>query len=96
MVIGATSNVHFVLICVSTIRTAPDKFSILVLYNFYFFVVSADLTVVRLGVQFCVHDIVINVLDYCEDSWNIVLQVCYFYIRDCRVKFQPEDSLEYS
>ena len=58
---GASGNVHFVLIAIITFRTAPNKFAVF-LFNLNFAVVSANLTMVAFGVEFGIHNVIVNKL----------------------------------
>ena len=66
---------------VSAVRTLPDQFSVF-FYDLDFACVTAHLTEITLCIQFCVHDIVINVLHYCKYCIQILLHIRYFHVAD--------------
>ncbi len=79
---GSSCHIHFGLVFVLALGALPDKLSVEVFHNPDFPVIPAHLAVVAFGVQLCIHDIVINVLHYRQDSFKVILQVRHFHIAD--------------
>ena len=74
--------VHLVLIAVSAVGAFPDELAVLVVYDLDLSVVSAYLAVIALGVELCVHDVIVDVLHYRNDCLDIVLKVGHLDIAD--------------
>ena len=72
-------NVHLRLVAVMAMRAFPKKLSVL-FHDSDFPVVAANLTVIALGIQFGVHDIIVNVAHDREYGGKIVLHIGYFYV----------------
>ena len=79
---GPSGDVHRVLIAVPAVRALPDQLVVLVSDDHDLSVVSALLAVVALGVELRVHDVVINVLNDCQDRVDIVRHIRDFDIAD--------------
>ena len=101
---GSAGNAHFSLILISTVRAFPDQFAGLVFFDLDFSIVSAYFAVVALGIQLCVHDVVVDELHDGEHRRNIILHVRNFYVADgstrgqlleCRFKFQLAESIDF-
>lgn len=60
---GTTGNVHGFLVGVAAVRAAPDQLVAFVFDDFNFAFVAALLAIVRFGVQFSIHDVIVNMLD---------------------------------
>ena len=73
-------HTHLGLVGVSALRAAPVQFGIFVFVYFDFAIESADLTIVGLGIQFSIHDILIDILHNGQYSIQIVLHIGNFYI----------------
>ena len=92
---GSSGHVHLVLVFVAAVRTYPDEFAMFVALDLDFSVVAADLTVIALGIELCVHDIVINVFHDCQNRLDVVLHIRHFHIADSSSRGQfLELSLE--
>ena len=76
----AAGNVHFGLIAATAFRTFPDKFAVFIGDDFNFTVVAAILAIVAFGVEFGVHNVVVNVLDNTNNRGDIVLHIRHFYV----------------
>ena len=72
-------NVHLRLVAVMAMRAFPKKLSVL-FHDSDFPVVAANLTVIALGIQFGVHDIIVNMLHYRQHSLQISLHIRHFHI----------------
>lgn len=72
---GAAGDVHFVLVGVAAVRTAPNQLAMLILDNLNLLVPATALAVIGLCVEFGVHDVVIDVLQHGHDGRNVVGQV---------------------
>ena len=80
---GASRDIHFVLVTITTVRTFPYKsMCCFILHDLDLAVIAADLTVIGFGVQLSIHDIVIDELHYTENCRNVVLHVRHFHIAD--------------
>ena len=79
---GTTGNTHLGLIPVSTVGAFPYQFAVLILNDPNLSIVAADLTVITLGVQLRIHDILIDVLHNRKYRRNILLHVGNLHIRD--------------
>src|SRR5574344_2117436 len=75
---GSPGNVHLVLVSISALRTFPNQITII--NNLNFSVPTTNLAIIALGVQFSVHDVIINKFHNTKNSRNIVGQVCDFNI----------------
>ena len=78
---GSPSHVQLVLVTVPTLGAFPDQLAA-VLDNFDFAVETAHLAVVALGVQFGVHDVIIDELHQRQHSRDVALHVGNFHIAD--------------
>ena len=79
---GSARYTHHILVTVATVRALPYQFSVFVFYDLDFAGISTFHTVIALGIEFCIHDVVIDILHdgkYCID---IVLHVWHFHIAD--------------
>ena len=79
---GTAGNVHFRLVAVVAGGTFPDELAVGIFSYFYFTVVAAYLTEVALGVQLCVHYVVVDELEHAENCLEIVLHIGHFYVGD--------------
>ena len=79
---GTSRNVHLCLIAVSAVGAFPDELSVLIVDDLDLAVVSAYLAVITLGVELCVHNVVIDVLHYRNDCLDIVLKIGHLDIAD--------------
>ena len=79
---GAPRNVHFVFVGVAAAGTSPNQLSALVLNNLNFLIPTTDLTVVGLGVELGIHDVVIDVLQHSHDRRDVVGKVGNFNVTD--------------
>ena len=59
---GSARHAHLVLVTVTAVRALPDKFAVLVIDDLDLSGITAFHTVIALGIQLCVHNIVINIL----------------------------------
>ena len=75
-------DVHLMLICVATVWTLPNQLMIFIFNNLNLTTVTTHLAIIALRVQFSVHDIVVDVLDYFEYCINIILKICSLNITD--------------
>ena len=80
---GSACYVHLVLIAVSAVGAFPDELAVFVVDNLDLTVVSAYLAVIALGVELSVHDVLIDVLHYGNDSIDVVLKVGNLNVADC-------------
>ena len=74
-------HIHLILIMISAIWAFPNQFAIF-LYNLNFTGISAYLTEITLGIQLCIHDVIINVLHYGKYCIQVLLHIRYFHITD--------------
>ena len=72
---GSASHGHQILIPVSAIRALPDQFAVTVLYNLNLTIVTAGSAIIALGIQLCVHDVVVDELHHFQHGRNVVLHV---------------------
>ena len=75
----SSGYVHLVLICIAALRALPYQLAVF-FYDFYFTVEAALLAIVALGIEFCIHDVVVDELDYFHNSIQVVLHVRHFNI----------------
>ena len=62
---GTASHAHLILIAVAAVRALPDELAAsLFIHNLDLPIVSALHTVIALGIEFGVHNVLINVLHY--------------------------------
>ena len=59
---GSACNIHLVLVAISAVWAFPNELSA-IFDNLNFAVIAADLAIIRLGIQLCVHDIFIDELN---------------------------------
>ena len=79
---GSACYVHLVLIAVSAVGAFPDELAVFVVDNLDLTVVSAYLAVIALGIELSIHDVLIDVLHYGNDSIDVVLKVGYLNVAD--------------
>ena len=79
---STSCNVHLGLVTVVAVGTFPNELAVLVFGDLYLSVISADLTVVALGVELRVHNVVVDELHYTENCLNIVLHIGNLNVRD--------------
>lgn len=84
----SSNHAHLALVTIATVGTFPDELAIGVCDNLDFSVPPALTAVIGLGVQFCVHNVVVDVTNDFQHSRNVVLHVGDFYIADCQSVFQ--------
>ena len=78
---GAAGNVQLVLVAVMALGALPDQLAVL-RHNLNFTVVAADLAVVALGVQFGIHDVLVDELHDLDDGFEVILHIGYFHVAD--------------
>ena len=79
---GTTCNGHLGLITISAIRAFPDQFSAVIRYDSDLAVIAAAFSVIALGVQFRIHDVIVDMLHDRKDCRDILLHVRYFHVTD--------------
>ena len=84
---GATSDIHLVLVTVVAMRAFPNELAV-IFHNLDFAIVTADLTVVTLSVQLCVHDVVVDELHDSDNSFKVILHVRNLNIADSTARRQ--------
>ena len=88
-VAAASSNhLHLALVTIATVGAFPDELAISVCGNLDFSVPPTLTAVIGLGVQFCVHNVVVDVTNDLQHSRNVVLHVGDFYIADCQSAYE--------
>ena len=89
---GSAGDIHSILILVSAVRAYPDKFTILFFY-LDFSVKAAFLAIVGFGIEFGIHNIVIDKLDYRNHGIQVIL-----HVRDLDIAYRSTcgESLELS
>ena len=78
---GAAGNVQLALVAVMAVRALPHQLAV-VLHDLDLAVIAAHLAVVALGVQLCVHDVIIDELHHFDDSFQVILHIGHFHIAD--------------
>ena len=78
---GPSGHIHFALIPVAALGAFPNQLSVIFL-DLDFAVEAAYLAVVRLGIQFRVHDVLIDELHDFQNRINVALHVRDFHIAD--------------
>ena len=78
---GAAGNVQLALVAVMAVRALPHQLAV-VLHDLDLAVIAAHLAVVALGVQFCVHDVIIDELHHFDDSFQVILHIGHFHIAE--------------
>ena len=79
---GAPCDIHLRLIAVAAVGAFPHQLARFVRDDLYFAVIAADLTEIALGVEFRVHDIIVNKFHYGKNGGNVVLHIRDFHITD--------------
>ena len=79
---GTACHRHLVLVTVAAVRALPDQLTCLILDDFDLTVVAATLAVIALGIQLCIHDVIIDELHDRQDCRDILLHVRYFHVTD--------------
>ena len=72
---GTACNRHLVLVTVAAVRALPDQLTCLILDDFDLTVIAAALAVIALGIQLCIHDVLIDELHDRQDCRDILLHV---------------------
>ena len=75
---GSSCDAHLVLVAVAAVRAFPDEFAGFIFDDADFSVIAACHAVVALRVQFCVHDVFIDVLHDGQDCRDVRLHIRYF------------------
>ena len=78
---GAPGHVHLALVLVAALGADPHQLAV-VLLNLDLAVKAADLAVVGLGVQFGVHDVVVDELHDFQNGVDVILHVGHFHVAD--------------
>ena len=78
---GAAGNVQLVLVAVAALGALPHQLAV-ILHDLDLAVIAAHLTVIRLGVQLRIHDVVVDELQHAHDGFQIVLHIGHFHIAD--------------
>lgn len=78
---GTACNIHFALIRISALGADPNQLSV-IFADFDLTIEATCLTVVALGVQFRIHDMIIDILHDFQNGINILLHIGYFHITD--------------
>ena len=89
---GSSGDVHFCLIAVFAVGAFPDELAVLVGY-LDLTVKAAYLTVVALGVELCVHYVIVDELHYSENCIEVVLHIGNLNVGDSTAR---RESLELS
>ena len=84
---GTACHIHFMLVTVSTVRTLPDQLYSII-DNLDFPIVTTTLTVVTLGIEFCIQNIVVDILQNLKNRLNIVVKIACFDIADSPTRRQ--------
>ena len=79
---GTAGNIHFILIGVAAVRTPPNKLSVVVFLDFNFAVIAAHMAVIALCVELGIHYVIIDKAHNRKYSFNIILHIGYFNIRN--------------
>ena len=78
---GTAGHIHLALVGVAALGALPDQLAVF-LGDLDLTVPAADLTVVALGVQLGVDDVVVDELHYFQNGGDIVLHVGDFHVAD--------------
>ena len=73
---------HRILISVSTLWTFKDKFSSIIFDNLYLTIVSTAFTKIGFRIQFRIQNCIVNMSEYRDDRFCILLKIRYFNIGD--------------
>lgn len=76
---GASCDVHLILVTVVALGAFPYQFAVVFDY-LYLAVKTADLTVIALGIQLCIHNVIVDEPDNIQHSGNILLHIWNFNI----------------
>ena len=79
---STSCNVHLGLIAVVTMGALPNKLAVLIVGDFNLTVEATYLTVVALGVELRVHNVIVDELHYTENCLNVVLHIGNFNVGD--------------
>ena len=90
---GSTSNIHFALVCVAAVGTAPNQLAMLILDNLNFLIPTTALAVVGLGVELGVHDVVVDVPQHGHDRRDVVGEVGNLDVTDSAGKYPRVELL---
>ena len=77
-----TSDIHLRLILATALGAPPNQLAICVLDNIDFAIETTDLTIVALGVELCIHNVIIDVLNDRQHSRNVGGHIGNLYIRN--------------
>ena len=78
---GTAGHIHLALVGVAALGADPDQLAVHIL-DLDLTVIAAALAVVGLGVQLCVHDVVVDELHHLQHGRNVLLHVGNFHIAD--------------
>ena len=79
---GTAGNVHLALVGIAALGADPNELAVGVLLNGDLAVIAAGLAVVGLGVQLCVHDVVVDVLHDLQHRVDVLLHIGHLHIAD--------------
>ena len=80
---GAAGNVQLVLVAVAALGALPHQLAV-VLHDLDLAIIAAHLTVVGLGVQLGIHDVVVDELQHAHDGLSCPAFLCLFGCRCCQ------------
>ena len=78
---GTAGHIQLVLVTVVALGALPDQLAVF-LDDADLAVVTADLAVVALGVQFSIHDVFVDELHDLDDGFQVILHVGHFHVAD--------------
>ena len=78
----SSGDVHFILIPVSAVRALPYQFVVFIFHDLDFAFIAAFLTVVGFGIQFGIHNVVVDMADQSHNSRQVVFHVWNFHVGD--------------
>ena len=76
---GTASNVELFLVAVAAMRALPNQLSV-VFDDLNLAVEATFLAIVALGVQLCLHDVVVDVLHHTDNGLQVVLHIRHFHV----------------
>jgi hypothetical protein len=93
---SSSSDIHLRLISVATVRTLPDKLTRLIFYDHDLTIPAALLTVVRLDIEFSIHNVIVDILDYSKSCFDVIIEISTFYITNCTARGKSLELTFYS
>jgi hypothetical protein len=79
---GSAGYIHLILISVPAAGAFPNQLALIILDDADLSIIAAALTIIALGIQLGIHNIIIDMTKQSHHSRNIILHIRHLYITD--------------